>query len=77
MKRGPRRLMLSSSQFDTLRNILQNRLDAINHELDQNDHFDIGKSLRDSVSELSAVDNHPGDLGTEQYERLEAVPAYD
>ncbi len=29
----------------------------------------LGQTLRDSVGELSAVDNHPADLGTETFER--------
>lgn len=35
----------------------------------QKGNFGLGKAVRDSISELSAYDNHPADLGSETFER--------
>lgn len=34
-----------------------------------NSHFGLAASFRDSTGELSAIDNHPGDAGSEMFER--------
>lgn len=53
--------------------LLQSRLQTERHEIEQrladNDHYGLGHSLRDDTGELSPIDNHPGDLATELYER--------
>ncbi len=38
-------------------------------ELEESESFNLNDSLRDSVHELSSYDNHPGDLGSETFER--------
>jgi YteA family regulatory protein len=37
--------------------------------LENNAHFGLSNSLRDSTGELSAYDNHPADLGSEVFDR--------
>jgi YteA family regulatory protein len=48
---------------------LEQKRDRINRQLQQSDEYGLNQSLKDSVHELSAYDNHPADLGSETYER--------
>jgi YteA family regulatory protein len=48
---------------------LQKDKERLDQEIKNHDHMDLASSLTDSVSELSAYDNHPADLGTETFER--------
>lgn len=59
----------SSSQLELLRLRLQDEHKEIESRLMQNQHYGKGDSLRDQTGELSPIDNHPGDLATELYER--------
>ncbi|MFC5650222.1 TraR/DksA C4-type zinc finger protein [Paenibacillus solisilvae] len=61
-----------------MNHITHRQLQELQHELemekkDLTAHFDAdaedGGSLKDSSGELSSYDNHPGDLGTETFER--------
>lgn len=60
---------LSNPQFAQLRMRLEEERREIESRLLQNQHYGMGNSLRDETGELSPIDNHPGDLGTELYER--------
>lgn len=60
---------LSDSQLAQLRTRLQDEQRDIESRLEQNEHFGKDNSLRDETGELSPIDNHPGDLATEIYER--------
>lgn len=51
------------------RRLLEKRRSELTHRLEESDDFDLAASLKDSVHELSAYDNHPADLGTETFER--------
>ena len=42
---------------------------SLQRRMDTDDEYLERGSLRDSVDELSTIDNHPADLGTELYER--------
>ncbi|MCR2803680.1 TraR/DksA C4-type zinc finger protein [Paenibacillus soyae] len=59
----------TSSQLDLLRARLQDERREIEARIEQNEHFGKTSSLRDETGELSPIDNHPGDLGTELFER--------
>ncbi|WJH37457.1 TraR/DksA C4-type zinc finger protein [Paenibacillus sp. CC-CFT747] len=48
--------------------LLQEKAD-LEKQFAGNSNFGMALSLRDSISELSAYDNHPGDIGTEVFER--------
>jgi len=62
--------MLSHQQLQQFQQILQDRKSDLEERYDNNDHLDLHRShLHDSVGELSSYDNHPGDEGTELYER--------
>jgi YteA family regulatory protein len=60
---------LSTAQREGLRQRLEEQKQELEHRLEENGHFGIHESLRDSITELSAYDNHPADLGTETFER--------
>ncbi|GAA0412282.1 TraR/DksA C4-type zinc finger protein [Paenibacillus motobuensis] len=60
---------LSKQQLIELRTKLNESLHEIKNRLSDNNHYGLEDSLRDTTNELSTVDNHPGDLGTEVYER--------
>ncbi|WP_168120707.1 TraR/DksA C4-type zinc finger protein [Paenibacillus sp. HB172176] len=48
---------------------LEQEKQLLENQLNRNDEFGLRESLRDSVGELSPIDNHPGDVATELYER--------
>ncbi|MCM3626426.1 TraR/DksA C4-type zinc finger protein [Paenibacillus glycanilyticus] len=52
---------------------LRSRLEAEKREIEErqshNEHNGLASSLRDNTGELSPIDNHPADLGTEMFER--------
>ncbi|MFD3258523.1 TraR/DksA C4-type zinc finger protein [Paenibacillus lentus] len=48
---------------------LRSEQQSIKNKLSANDHYGLNGSIRDNTSELSAVDNHPADIGTELFER--------
>jgi YteA family regulatory protein len=50
------------------RRLLQERSD-LEQRVHDNSHFGLAASFRDSTGELSSIDNHPADAGTEMYER--------
>lgn len=60
---------LSQQQHDHLKQLLQESKQYIEQQLDQNENFGLSASFRDSTGDLSINDNHPGDLGTEMFER--------
>lgn len=61
--------MLTEDQLTHFRTELMNRKTELASHFEDNDHFDLQRSLSDSISELSVYDNHPADVGTELYER--------
>ncbi|WP_332262390.1 TraR/DksA C4-type zinc finger protein [Paenibacillus sp. GSMTC-2017] len=46
-----------------------NEQQEIESRLSHNQHYGMSQSLRDATGELSPIDNHPGDLATELYDR--------
>ena len=61
--------MLSEKQLMKLKKLLIEEKHALEKRQASDDEFIDRGSLRDSVDELSTVDNHPADLATELYER--------
>ncbi|WP_017756204.1 TraR/DksA C4-type zinc finger protein [Calidifontibacillus oryziterrae] len=62
--------MLTPNELSAFKSILLHRKDEIQKELEATDYFQTKQShVQDSVGELSRYDNHPGDTGTELYER--------
>lgn len=60
---------LSAQQKSELRQQLHNQLNELRRQLDHNAQFGLSQSLGRQTGELSSYDNHPGDLGSELYER--------
>lgn len=62
--------MLSQQQLATFKSELQSLKNDLEERYKNNDHFDLlSGHFHESVGELSSYDNHPGDEGTELYER--------
>jgi len=60
---------LSQTQLDKLRGDLLREKQGIAEQLENNDNFNMNEAMRDSIDELSMIDNHPADIGTELFER--------
>ncbi len=62
--------MLTKEQLSTFRSQLINAKKGVEEQIRDGDHFDLQQGhAHESVGELSSYDNHPGDEGTELYER--------
>lgn len=61
--------MISKEQTNQLKNRLKQQRDELTKKIQSGKNTRMDLSERDSVSELSAYDNHPADLGTELFER--------
>lgn len=62
--------MLTQEQLKTLRNLLTEELEDIKRRQQSNEHYGLDNaSLQESIGELSNYDNHPGDQGSELFER--------
>ena len=60
---------LNGNQMQRLRQRLLQEKREIEDRVSRNDHYQLSDSMRHSVGDLSVNDNHPGDLGTEMFER--------
>ncbi|RKJ02761.1 molecular chaperone DnaK, partial [Butyricicoccus sp. 1XD8-22] len=62
--------MLSDAQLSELKKSLIDMKQSLEKkDMDDDQEYLERGSLRDSVDELSTIDNHPADLGTELFER--------
>lgn len=61
--------MATKKQLDHLKDILLTEQEQISDRIQEDKETVIEKSERDASAELSAYDNHPGDLGTELFEK--------
>ena len=61
--------ILNEKKIAKLKNMLIEQKHSLQRRMDTDDEYLERGSLRDSVDELSTIDNHPADLGTELYER--------
>ncbi|WP_379131598.1 molecular chaperone DnaK [Paenibacillus sp. sgz500958] len=60
---------LTPQQLAELRKRLEEQQSEIRTRLKQNEHNDLENSMRDSTGELSEIDNHPGDVATDLFNR--------
>lgn len=62
---------LNSAQLKELKHTLLKEKKELEHHFSSNgkENAMLGESLTDSTGELSSYDNHPGDVGTEVFER--------
>lgn len=61
--------MLTENQIAKFREELLQRKKENEHQFKENSHYNLTNSELESTGELSMYDNHPGDMGTELYER--------
>lgn len=64
---------LSKQEMENLRKQLIERKKDIERRDQRSDHYGLSGSMRYEIGELSTIDNHPGDVGTEMYEREKDV----
>lgn len=60
---------LTSSQIEYLQNLLLTEQKGLYERMNDSDHKGLAESMRDNLNELSTIDNHPADIGSEMYER--------
>ncbi len=56
--------------------LLEDRRD-IEQRISDHEHYGLGDSFKDSTGELSPIDNHPGDVATELYEREKDIALHE
>lgn len=64
---------LNANRMAQLRQRLLQDKRALEARVNRNDHYQLAESQRDALDELSVNDNHPGDLGTEMFERSKDI----
>ncbi|WP_054027986.1 TraR/DksA C4-type zinc finger protein [Bacillus sp. FJAT-28004] len=67
----------TTAHFQLLQSRLLDEQREIEKRLAENDHYGLAHSLRDDTGELSTIDNHPGDVATELYEREKDVALHE
>lgn len=60
---------LTQEQKKQLRSELQTELSEVTRRLKQNENLQMNQPMRESIGELSLIDNHPADVGSEWFER--------
>jgi YteA family regulatory protein len=60
---------MNQQQLATLKNILLKEKNDSEQSLADNHGYGLEMAMSDSIGELSAYDNHPGDIGSELFER--------
>lgn len=70
--------MLSEQKLTKLKTQLQQSSDDLKNRLHESEDLDLKRSLlHDSTVELSSYDNHPGDEGSELFEREKDLALYE
>ncbi|WP_019005163.1 TraR/DksA C4-type zinc finger protein [Cohnella laeviribosi] len=64
---------LTEEMLHSLRRRLLDEKAELERRVRQNGHFGLANAYRDSTGELSGIDNHPADAGTETFERAKDV----
>ncbi|MFC5703573.1 TraR/DksA C4-type zinc finger protein [Cohnella faecalis] len=64
---------LTDERMQSLRNRLILERNELERRVGDNDRFGLAASFRDSTGELSGIDNHPADVGTELFERSKDI----
>lgn len=66
-------MQLDHGRMERLKRRLLQEKSEIEARVSENGHFGLTSSYRDSTGELSGIDNHPGDAGTEMFERSKDI----
>ncbi|WP_071459798.1 TraR/DksA C4-type zinc finger protein [Bacillus massilinigeriensis] len=70
--------MLTNSQMQKIKQRLQKSKEQLEEHMSMNDHFGLERGhYHESMGELSSYDNHPGDEGTDLYEREKDIALND
>ncbi|RKP55289.1 molecular chaperone DnaK [Cohnella endophytica] len=64
---------INQERIQALRRRLLQERSELEERVNDNGHFGLAASFRDSTGELSGIDNHPGDAGTEMFERSKDI----
>lgn len=66
--------MLSKQELTNFKNTLNGLKLELENQLDRNEHYGLDEAFwKESMGELSSYDNHPGDAGTELFERQKDI----
>jgi YteA family regulatory protein len=77
-RKGARIMSLTTQEMDYFKQILMARKNEIKEMRERNDSFGSDWEFpKESTGELSNYDNHPGDLGTELYEKEKDIALND
>lgn len=68
---------LTQQQLEALKAKLTEEKQWLERHLESREHMGLGDSMRVQTGELSNYDNHPGDLGTEMYERGKDIALHE
>ncbi|MGI6097515.1 MAG: TraR/DksA C4-type zinc finger protein [Dethiobacteria bacterium] len=68
---------MKRTELDYFVSVLNNKKQKLKREKETAEGLEKRKSLRDSTAELSPVDNHPADLGSENYERSKDISLHE
>ncbi|MFC5532202.1 TraR/DksA C4-type zinc finger protein [Cohnella yongneupensis] len=66
-------MQLDQGRMDRLKRRLLQEKSELEARVRGNDHFGLTSSYRESTGELSGIDNHPADAGTEMFERSKDI----
>lgn len=62
-------MQLDHGRMERLKRRLLQEKSELEARISDNDHFGLTSSFKESTGELSGIDNHPADAGTETFER--------
>lgn len=68
---------LTPQQVSHYRKTLIDMKQGIEQAQQENEHNGLAFSLKDETGELSPIDNHPGDMGTEMFERSKDMALHE
>ncbi|GFN30419.1 TraR/DksA C4-type zinc finger protein [Paenibacillus xylaniclasticus] len=68
---------LTQQQLIEFRSRLLRMKQSIERSMHDTEHGGLANSLKDQTGELSPIDNHPGDVGTEMYERSKDLAIHE
>ncbi|BBH21196.1 hypothetical protein Back11_25410 [Paenibacillus baekrokdamisoli] len=68
---------LTAKQLRSLRSKLEAERTTTEQRLTNSEHYGLANSLKEETGELSLIDNHPGDVATEMYEREKDIALHE
>ncbi len=68
---------MKPDQIAKLKQRLLSEKRDLQERTEENDHYQLQKSMSESIDEISMYDNHPADIATEMFEREKDFTLYD